>query len=904
MDRAEPRSAISEGNICARDLTHWKQIDLQHLDVRDPTMSCWETFQELEVGQRNKILLELQEIYGGSFEFDATIYLMQWLEQQAWEDAMKSNIEGTNIIKAKQLMDDVIVQLNEQKKKLENFASIAVSDIHNVLMAKKIQEVIQQLEAKYGNDPVKLYEYFYGVVIKLRELVQLATNIPDGMTTLDSDDMEMEESVPPDPHAELRKQLEELVKDSQKHDVLLKEIEQLKEQYVIKFQEVTARIAHMEAQKNQITNMSNMNEKDKKQRLEKLKVESEKLQQQLSRLGEELSIAKRLGFIECLCNHLKKLSEIEKSIFEEIAEWKHLQQRSLCGYPCPPPLDKLQEICETLAELLWKLFQQASQLDNLFHQAFQGNEVELKRMENVKTSARNLLQWFLIKTFIIERQPPQVLKKETKFGTVVRHLLGDKLNIPINPPEVSVSLISEKQAQSLHSGGRNKSNGTPSSNPVLNSKKTLEFNQVTRKLVAEFKNLSLTKATRQGGKNKEAVTEEKSALYFTSQITLGKEQFNIFVMSVPVVVTVHGNQQCDAEATVFWENAFSEKERKPFDVPDQIEWPRFSDALNKRWTLSNGRELGLDCITYLGAKLFPGKLEGGMDSALVTKQMLNRDHINGRTFSFWKWFYGALDVVCKRLVDEWRDGHVAGFVSKVDAHKVLESCTPGTFMLRFSDSELGGVSVAYVQLMENGPCEVVDVEPWTNTHLQMRKFSDRLKDLDELIFLYPSIQKHVAFGSYYTNDDNIAAEGSSGYHPTVLATRLAGHMVGRSPMHPGSQDSTMETLSSSSFPISGFSDMSLGLYPGSPASPASPQSVVSSVLETELGLGNQEIVGDFGHLAPDLALSSVFLSGLNQGADGVSPGPASYLSAMAAAMGDDPSFAEFLLSDDLNTTQP
>lgn len=31
-----------------------------------------------------------------------------------------------------------------------------------------------------------------------------------------------------------------------------------------------------------------------KQRLEKLKVESEKLQQQLSRLGEELSIAKRL----------------------------------------------------------------------------------------------------------------------------------------------------------------------------------------------------------------------------------------------------------------------------------------------------------------------------------------------------------------------------------------------------------------------------------------------------------------------------------------------------------------------------------------------------------------------------------------------------------------------------------
>lgn len=31
------------------------------------------------------------------------------------------------------------------------------------------------------------------------------------------------------------------------------------------------------------------------------------------------------------------------------------------------------------------------------------------------------------------------------------------------------------------------------------------------------------------------------------------------VISVPVVVTVHGNQQCDAEATVFWDNAFADK---------------------------------------------------------------------------------------------------------------------------------------------------------------------------------------------------------------------------------------------------------------------------------------------------------------------------------------------------------
>lgn len=93
--------------------------------------------------------------------------------------------------------------------------------------------------------------------------------------------------------------------------------------------------------------------------------------------------------------------------------------------------------------------------------------------------------------------------------------------------------------------------------------------------------------------------------------------------------------------------------------------------------------------------------------------------------------------------------------------------------------------------------------------------------------------------------------------------------------------------------------MSYGLYPGSPASPASPQSVASSTFldGTELGLANQEIVGDYGQMASELALSNVFLSGLQ-----VQGGPASYMAAMAAAMGDD--FADLLLSNDVNPAQP
>jgi len=44
-------------------------------------------------------------------------------------------------------------------------------------------------------------------------------------------------------------------------------------------------------------------------------------------------------------------------------------------------------------------------------------------------------------TFIIEKQPPQVLKKDSKFGATVRLMVGGKLNVHMNPPTVKASII-------------------------------------------------------------------------------------------------------------------------------------------------------------------------------------------------------------------------------------------------------------------------------------------------------------------------------------------------------------------------------------------------------------------------------------------------------------------------------
>ncbi len=52
-------------------------------------------------------------------------------------------------------------------------------------------------------------------------------------------------------------------------------------------------------------------------------------------------------------------------------------------------------------------------------------------------------------SFVIEKQPPQVLKTNTRFSATVRLLVGTKLNVHMSPPIVTVTIISEAQANSL-----------------------------------------------------------------------------------------------------------------------------------------------------------------------------------------------------------------------------------------------------------------------------------------------------------------------------------------------------------------------------------------------------------------------------------------------------------------------
>lgn len=45
---------------------------------------------------------------------------------------------------------------------------------------------------------------------------------------------------------------------------------------------------------------------------------------------------------------------------------------------------------------------------------------------------------------------------------------------------------------------------------------------------------------------------------------------------------------------------------------------------------------------------------------------------------------------------------VVGFISKNDVYDILRGCNFGMFLLRFSEIEIGGISVVYVNIFDGG----------------------------------------------------------------------------------------------------------------------------------------------------------------------------------------------------------
>ena len=495
-------------------------------------MTLWEQLQSLQ-GEDQAKIGELLGKY--SLELEVQSHLAAWLEHQTWGDAVDNNVPEQEQ-KAQELLQNLVDALRQKAKQVTNVGR----PLEAMIMVNKLNEIANNVEVKYRNNATSLAVTMQQLLFEESQLLLISQEqLVDGMDG--TDDARQSEII-----------ATVLTQNSQEMEIVVKNLEQEKEGYVIQFEETRNKIVVLEGKYRELQN-SSIAEASKEESLRRCKGDMEKMWAAIKQHAEEL-LSRRNDAIEKLKIQLEHFQEYQKSVLNEIGNWKYQQKLAHCGYPEPGPLDEIKKHCESLAELEWRGYTHTTQVENLFLQVLQNNPIELNRMTELKNAYKNLLTELIEGAFVIEKQPPQVLKTQTKFTSTVRHLIGSKLNMQMSKPEVTATIITEKQAQELHRTGTWKSQGQ---DEILNNKKVMEYIQEKDSVVAEFKNMSLKKVNRQGKKNTERVMDEKSTLVFQAHLHIGGEKFSVMQLSLPVSVIVHGNQQPEAEGTIFWDNAFS-----------------------------------------------------------------------------------------------------------------------------------------------------------------------------------------------------------------------------------------------------------------------------------------------------------------------------------------------------------
>ncbi|XP_013374754.1 PREDICTED: signal transducer and activator of transcription 5B isoform X2 [Chinchilla lanigera] len=635
---------------------------------------------------------------------------------------------GLENIKAAQLLEGLVQEL--QRK-----AEHQVGE-DGFLLKIKLGHYATQLQSTYDRCPLELVRCIRHILYNEQRLVREATNggSPAGSLT---DSLSQK-------HLQISQTFEELRLVTQDTESELKKLQQAQEYFIIQYQE-SLRI------QAQFTQLAQLSPQERLSRESALQQKQATLEAWLQREAQTLQRYR----VELAEKHQKTLQLLRKQqtviLDDELIQWKRRQQLAGNGGPPEGSLDVLQSWCEKLAELIWQNRQQIRRAEHLCQQLPIPGPVE-EMLADVNATITDIISALVTSTFIIEKQPPQVLKTQTKFAATVRLLVGGKLNVHMNPPQVKATIISEQQAKALLKNENTRNSDY--SGEILNNCCVMEYHQATGTLSAHFRNMSLKRIKRSDRRGAESVTEEKFTILFESQFSVGGNElvFQVKTLSLPVVVIVHGSQDNNATATVLWDNAFAEPGRVPFAVPDKVPWPQLCEALNMKFKaeVQSARGLTKENLVFLAQKLFSsgsGHLED-YSSMSVSWSQFNRENLPGRNYTFWQWFDGVMEVLKKHLKPHWNDGAILGFVNKQQAHDLLINKPDGTFLLRFSDSEIGGITIAWK--FDSQERMFWNLMPFTTRDFSIRSLADRLGDLSYLIYVFPDRPKDEVYSKYYT----------------------------------------------------------------------------------------------------------------------------------------------------------
>uniref|UniRef100_A0A087XZL1 Signal transducer and activator of transcription n=1 Tax=Poecilia formosa TaxID=48698 RepID=A0A087XZL1_POEFO len=676
-------------------------------------MAQWDRLRQLSATYWQ----QLHELYDrDGLPMDVRHYLSAWIEKQEWERAARDY--GLAMVLYQVLLENLDIQHSRFVQE-ESFLQQ-----HNIRRYK-------QSFQRYQDEPCALASTIQWFLEKEKEILNSA-ELSEQVQLLQVEQEAMETTC----QQELERKMAGLRNDVQclEHAIIC--LEEQQDEFDFKYQTHKMEAVTDEAQKN-----------------ERIKM----FQSLVNKLNEYRKST--LADLNKLLDRAEDL--INLLVRKELVDWQRRQQKSCIGAPDNVCLDQLEKWFTCVAMCLFQVREFLNKLDELMGKmSYENDPIKAQKPAlNKRTDA--LLKDLLKSSFVVETQPsmpqgkgPLVLRTNVQFSVKTRLLVKfAELN---HSMKVNVSM--SREAPQIKGYRRFNVLGTATKD--LNMAESLSGG-----MVADFRHLSL-REQKSGGGGKGiseislSVTEELHIIYFNTVFDLKGFSVELQASSLPVVIISNSSQQQSAWASILWFNMLSldPKDVMFFATVPAAPWPQFGEMLSWQFLSATKRGLDDDQRKMIAHKLF-GKQQN-YDICQVTWSKFSKE--NGPD-TFWVWFDGILAMVKSYLENIWREGLIMGFVSRGKEKLLLKKKKRGTFLLRFSESVVGGITFSWVEMDSTGSSEpyIKTVQPFTKTDLCQIPFHEIIRNFqileaenipeNPLLFLYPDTPKDEAFGKWYTD---------------------------------------------------------------------------------------------------------------------------------------------------------
>ncbi|NXA90980.1 STAT1 protein, partial [Melanocharis versteri] len=681
-------------------------------------MTQWYQLQQLD----SKFLEQVHQLYDDSFPMEIRQYLAQWLENQDWEHA------ASNISFATLLFHDLLSQLDDQ------FSRFLIEN--NFLLQHNIRKSKRNLQDNFQEDPIHMAMIIHNCLKEERKIL----NCAQASNEMEVGSIQNTVIGMLDKQKELDAKVRAVKSSVTDVEQDIKTLEDMQDEYDFKCKTLQNR-------EHESNNTSQ----------EEYKKEQLNLQQMFLSLDQ-----KRKEVVNKIIQLLQNTEHTQAALInDELVEWKHRQQTACIGGPPNACLDQLQNWFTIVAESLQQVRQQLKKLEELEQKFTYEPDPITKNKQLLQDLTHSLFKQLIQSSFVVERQPcmpthpqrPLVLKTGVQFTVKLRLLVKlQELNY-----NLKVKVLFDKYVAFISSL---LCNGKPKFNILGTNTKVMNMEESTNgSLAAEFRHLSLKSFLLFFLKGPLIVTEELHSLSFETQLCQPGLVIDLETTSLPIVVISNVSQLPSGWASILWFNMLSTdpKNLSFFLNPPCAKWSKLSDVLSWQFSSVTKRGLNADQLNMLGEKLL-GPTNGGSQDGLIPWTRFCKENINDKNFPFWLWIEGILELIKKHLLCLWNDGCIMGFISKERERALLKDQSPGTFLLRFSESSReGAITFTWVEGSQN-ELQFHSVEPYTKKELSAVTFPDIIRNYkvmaaenipeNPLRFLYPNIPKDNAFGKY------------------------------------------------------------------------------------------------------------------------------------------------------------